>query len=396
MPAPDLKHRPPLILHVVHRFDTGGLENGVVNLINHMEEGAFRHAVMALTEVTDFARRIRRSDVEFISLRKPPGQGLPHYAAWRRQLLRLQPDVVHTRNLGALEMQVPALWAGVRARIHGEHGRDMSDPHGTRARYRWMRRAYSPFVQRYIALSRDLADHLTTVVGIGPHRVSQIYNGVDTRLFHPVQAGRPPEPIPGCPFDPTGHLIIGSVGRLQDEKDPITLLRGFARALQLGPAHRERMRLVIVGDGPLRQAVELEIDALGVAPWVWVAGARQDIATVMRGLHAFVLPSRTEGISNTILEAMATGLAVLATAVGGNPELVVDGQTGCCIPAADPQAMAEGLLQLCDEPLRAAMGRAARLRVEQGFSLQEMVRRYRAEYEALLEGRRAEVSPSMG
>lgn len=381
--------RSPLVLHVVYRFDTGGLENGVVNLINHMEEGAYRHAVMALTEVTDFAKRIQRPDVEFISLRKPPGQGLPHYAAWRRELLRLKPEIVHTRNLGALEMQVPAALAGVKARIHGEHGRDMSDPHGTVRKYQWVRRAYSPFVHRYIALSQDLANYLTGPVGIGNNRVSQVYNGVDNSRFGPV-AGEGgglqahPDPIAGCPFNPAQHLIIGTVGRLQAEKDQVTLVRAFAQALHQRPELRPMLRLAVVGDGPLRAAVEAEVAALGVQSEVWLAGTRSDVPTVLRGLHAFALPSRAEGISNTILEAMATGLPVLATAVGGNPELVVQGQTGLLVPAGDPTAMAAALLDLCDAQRRAAMGRAGRQRVEAQFSLQAMVGRYQAIYDEML------------
>ncbi len=388
-PAPARIDARPLILHVVYRFDTGGLENGVVNLINHMDEGAYRHAVMALTEVTDFAKRIRRSDVEFISLNKSPGHGLPHYARWRREILRLQPAIVHTRNLGALEMQVPAALAGVRARIHGEHGRDMSDPHGTVRKYQWVRRVYSPFVHRYISLSQDLANYLTGPVGIGAHRVSQVYNGVDISRFCPVVAARSgstaqPDPIPGCPFNPAQHLIIGTVGRLQAEKDQLTLVRAFAQALRQWPNLRPTLRLAVVGDGPLRAAVEAETAGLGVQNEVWLAGTRSEVPTVLRGLHAFVLPSRAEGISNTILEAMATGLPVLATAVGGNPELVVQGQTGLLVPAGDPTAMANALLDLRDAQRRTALGHAGRRRVEAHFSLQAMVGRYQAIYDEFL------------
>src|SRR5881394_3017477 len=101
----------PLVAHVLHRFDTGGLENGVVNLINRLPAERFRHAVVALTEITEFKRRVQRDDVQFIALRKSPGHGVWSFARMSSLLRELQPAVVHTRNLGALEMSLPAAWA---------------------------------------------------------------------------------------------------------------------------------------------------------------------------------------------------------------------------------------------------------------------------------------------
>lgn len=103
----------PLVLHVMYRFDTGGLKNGIVNLINHMPYQAYRHSVLAPTEVTDFSRRIQRTDVEFISLRKPPGHGFWQYPKLFKLFRRLCLAIVHSRNLAALEVQAPAWAAGV-------------------------------------------------------------------------------------------------------------------------------------------------------------------------------------------------------------------------------------------------------------------------------------------
>ena len=180
-----LQSAPPLILHLVYRFDTGGLENGVVNLINHMPSSAYRHVVVALTEVVPgFARRIKRDDVKFIALHKPPGHGAKLYPQLFRLFREQRPVIVHTRNLAALECQVPAALAGVPVRIHGEHGRDVGDLDGTRLRYQWLRRAYRPFVHNYVALSRDLASYVENKVGVPAHRIAQIYNGVDIERFH--------------------------------------------------------------------------------------------------------------------------------------------------------------------------------------------------------------------
>ena len=178
---------PPLVMHVVYRFDTGGLENGVVNLINHMPAGAYRHAVVALTEVAEgFARRVRRGDVRYVSLHKPPGHGAKLYPRLAALMRELQPAVVHTRNLAALECQVPAAWAGVPARVHGEHGRDVEDLDGSSRKHQWMRRLYRPFVHQYVALSQDLAGYLQRKVGVPATRLNQIYNGVDITRFSPA------------------------------------------------------------------------------------------------------------------------------------------------------------------------------------------------------------------
>src|SRR5690348_3482397 len=117
MTAPDSR---PLIAHVIHRLDVGGLENGVVNLINHLDADRYRHAVIALTEITEFKLRITRSDTEFVALHKAPGHALNIYGSLYRTFRMLRPAVVHTRNLAALEATVPAWLAGVRVRVHGE------------------------------------------------------------------------------------------------------------------------------------------------------------------------------------------------------------------------------------------------------------------------------------
>ena len=389
MPQPTEVHRQPardsrpLVLHVVHRFATGGLENGVVNLINRMPVSAYRHAVLAVTEVTDFRHRISRDDVGFISMHKPRGHGANLYPPLLRVLRDLQPAIVHTRNLGPLEMQPVAAWAGVPVRIHGEHGRELDDLHGNNRRMQWIRRMYSPFVHRYIALSRDLEQYLAGRVGIAPRRISQIYNGVDGDVFCAASAG--PAPLAGCPFDATTHWLIGSVGRMQGVKHQTLLARAFVLALQQAPALRTQARLVLVGDGPLRAECSAILQAGGAHAHAWLPGERADVADVMRGLSCFVLPSLAEGISNTILEAMATGLPVIASAVGGNGELVRDGQTGLLFPSDDVQALANAIVRLHqDRPAARVMGQAGRAAVDARYSLQAMVAAYQQVYDSQL------------
>ncbi|HJV93700.1 MAG TPA: TIGR03088 family PEP-CTERM/XrtA system glycosyltransferase [Azonexus sp.] len=372
----------PLVAHVMYRFDTGGLENGIVNLINHMPAEHYRHAVIALTEVTDFRKRIQRDDVQFISLNKAPGHGIWLFPKLYRLFRQLRPAIVHSRNLAALEVQLPAWAAGVPARIHGEHGRDVGDLDGSNVTYQRVRRFYRPFVSYYLALSRDLAQYLTGIIRVPQNKVLQVYNGVDSVRFHPVSAE---QTAAGCPFARPGHWLVGTVGRMQTVKDQPTLARAFIRALEIDPSLTERLRLVMVGGGPLRAECQQLLDNAGVAELAWLPGERGDIPEIMQGLDCFVLPSLAEGISNTILEAMACGLPVIATAVGGNADLVVAGKSGEIIPAADPEAMAKEIVRLANAPtLAKTMGHAGRQVIEQKFSMNAMVAAYQGTYDKLL------------
>jgi sugar transferase (PEP-CTERM/EpsH1 system associated) len=384
----------PLVMHVMYRFDTGGLENGIVNLINHMPASAYRHAIVALTDVTDFRRRIQRDDVEFIALNKGPGHGFWLYPQMFALMRRMRPAIVHTRNLAALEVVVPAWFAGVPVRLHGEHGRDVEDLDGNSRKYQWLRRAYRPFVTHYVALSRDLAGYLVQRVGVAPQKVSQIYNGVDTNRFRPAgdRIGAVPDSIAGCPFDPANHWLIGTVGRMQAVKCQTLLVRAVLHALELRPALRQHLRLVIVGEGPLRAKCQSLLEAAGATDLAWLPGERQDVPELMRGLHCFVLPSLAEGISNTILEAMASGLPVIATGVGGNAELVAHEQTGLVVPVDDVETLGRAIAGLAMAREHAAdMGRAGRVGAVARFSLQSMVDAYQSLYDYHLPRQRAQL-----
>jgi sugar transferase (PEP-CTERM/EpsH1 system associated) len=385
-PSPDAR---PLVAHVVFRFDVGGLENGVVNLVNRLPRERFRHVIVSLTEITDFRARVERDDVRFVALHKKPGHGVRIYPALYRLFRALRPAIVHTRNLAALEASVPAALAGVPVRIHGEHGRDVGDLDGSSRPHRRMRRLYRPFVQHYVALSRDLERYLAEAVGVPRARISQIYNGVDVDAFAP--AGAAALRAPDCPFRAPDTFVVGTVGRLAAVKDQVTLARAFVRAARCDAG--ARLRLVIAGAGELRGAVEDVLRAAGMVERAWLPGARADVPAILRSLDLFVLPSLGEGISNTILEAMATGLPVVATHVGGNPELVDDGVTGALVPAAAPDAMAAVIARYAaDAPRAQAHGRAGRERVLQRFSVERMVQDYQALYERLCATPRASVA----
>lgn len=370
----------PLIAHIIYRLDVGGLENGLVNLINRMPVERYRHAIICLTDYSDFHRRIARTDIPVFSLHKPPGNSaLTQFRLWRL-LRQLRPDIVHTRNLAALECTFAAALAGRAARIHGEHGRDVDDLDGSNVARQRLRRLFKPFVHHYVTVSRDLCSYLHEKVGVPAFRISQIYNGVDTEMFRPARNAR--EPLPGSGFDRSDLFVIGTVGRMQAVKDPLNLVRAFIQLLQMLPEARKRLRLAMIGDGPLRhEALELLTKAAAL-DLAWLPGSRDDVPSVMRGLDLFVLPSLAEGVSNTLLEAMASGLPVVATRVGGNPELVEGETTAKLVPPGEPDALARAIHEYFLDPEMAKRhGRAARATAEQRFGLDVMVRNYVALYD---------------
>lgn len=365
---------PPLIAHVIYRLDFGGLENGLVNLVNRIPRDRYRHAIICLAgHNEEFRRRITNPDVEVISLDKRPGKDLGAYVRMWCLLRRLKPDIVHTRNLGTVDMQWIAAAAGVPHRVHGEHGWEASDPQGLSPRGLRIRRACRAVIHRYVPMSRDLARWLQERVGVEPTRIRQLYSGVDTDRFHPPS---------DYPLSPIPHpLVLGTIGRLDPVKNHEALLSAFAA---LSATHPD-LRLTIVGDGPLRASLEATAASLGLAGRVTFTGARNDTPDLLRGFDVFVLPSLNEGISNTILEAMATGLPVVAGRVGGNPELVADGATGRLYDPTVPDALERALLPyLTDPALRQSHGTAARARVVQNFSLDAMVARYLSLYDDVL------------
>ena len=217
---------------------------------------------------------------------------------------------------------------------------------GTNPRYVLLRRLFQPAVQRYIPMSKDLETWLINQIRVPTKKITQIYNGVDLSRFK-ISGDKPADLLPPG-FRSSNLLLIGTVGRLDPVKDQITLMQAFIYLVNTYPAERNKVRLALVGSGLLQPKLrELSLEA-GIDDLIWFAGERNDVADIMRALDLFVLPSINEGISNTILEAMATELPVIATDVGGNPELVINNQTGYLVPKQNPIAIAEAFKKYLD------------------------------------------------
>lgn len=355
------------MLHIVHILDSlgiGGLEKGVVTLANHSSED-IRHTVICLRAIGPSAQQLP-AEVPVVALNKTPGNSFGFLRVLAAELKKLSPDLVHTRNWGGMDGIIAARMAGINKIVHGEHGWDLTDPLGQLRKRKMARRMLSLATREFVAVSQAIKAWLEEDVRIC-RPVTQIYNGVDTELF--LSDGDRDALRRELGLSASASLI-GIVARLDPIKDHLTLLQAFAG---ISRQHRDA-HLVIIGDGPARAELEQQ-----VLERVHFLGSRGDIPELLCGLDVFVLPSLNEGISNTILESMASGTPVVASHVGGNPELVREKIDGRLFPVGDAEALAGCL----DEYLRdrnqcREHGENARQGVIERFSVEKMVSQYEA------------------
>jgi len=370
-----------LIAHVIYRLQAGGMENGLINLLNNLPPDRYRHAIVCVTDSTDFVQRIHAKNVSSFSLYKREGKDVSFYWRFWQLMRKLRPAIVHTRNLGTLDLAPIAALAGAPVRIHSEHGWDASDPFGVNRKYRFLRKLCDPAVSQYIVVSDDINEWLHECIGIRKRKIRCIRNGVDTERFQ-ARGARASLPVE---LNVDGQIILGTVGRMDPIKGLDVLVTAFTKLIKKEPALRDNLRLIVVGDGPLLPEIKALVCQLGISDLVWVAGRRDDIPDILRSLDIFVLASINEGISNTILESMASSLPVVATEVGGNAEVVRDGVTGFLVAPNDADELAAAVLQYVeDKALRRRHGDAARRRVEVNFDMHKMVTEYALTYERFL------------
>jgi glycosyltransferase involved in cell wall biosynthesis len=241
---------------------------------------------------------------------------------------------------------------------------------------------------RFVAVSADIAKRLTRYEGIAAERIEVVYNGVSTAIPSTTESIRQRRAALGFGAE---DIVIGTVGRL----DPIKNLPMLIAALKKVSAGNSRIRGLIVGDGPQREAVAGQLYESGLSDRVVLTGHRDDARELLPCMDLFVLASFSEGTSVALLEAMSAGLPAAVTAVGGNPEIVVDGQTGWVVPSDDIDELASAFEQAVgDQEMRVARGEAGRARFASRFAFTAMIDAYRSMYQSML-SRQSKALPIM-
>jgi len=314
--------------------------------------------------------------------------GLKLWAGFGRKAVQLarcfrrcHVELLHTNNTGCEESAVAARLAGVGRVLGTLHVDPTCDLHGTRAsgRYRVLEYLSNHCLGRAIAVSASAGEHWARRTRLPARRIVTIRNGIDPARFSrrlPPEEARRRLGLPAA-----GAPVIGSVGRLDPVKGYSDLLRAVAGLAEPLPD----LQLVLAGAGPARASLEAEARQLGIAARVHFPGFCADVQPILDALDVFVLPSLAETLGYALLEAMATGLPTVGTAVGGIPEVIVPHVTGSLVPPRDAAALAAALLPLLrSAELRARLGAAGRERVVQHFNEAGAARRTIALYRQML------------
>ncbi len=348
-----------VVVHVVGQLDVGGMESLVVEFARHVDRDRFDLHFVTLENRGVAAEAIEALGWQVTDVAAPTGVN-PWVAVRLAQVFRrLRADVVHTHNTRALLYAAPtARLVGVPRVIHTCHGQRIAATRRQLMAFRLATRA----ADRVVCVSHHTA-RAVQAEGVAARRILSLWNGIDLSRF------RLAAPELAAP--------VLAVGRLSPEKDFETLVRAAALASRQEPG----FRLELAGDGGSAPALRRLVDELGLGQAVRMLGQVRDVPTLLSRGSIFALSSLTEGLSIAILEAMASGLPVVATRVGGNPEVVSEGVTGILVPSGDPAALAGALLDLWrDPPKRRAMGAAGRERAEKYFAINSMVTNYENVY----------------
>jgi glycosyltransferase involved in cell wall biosynthesis len=347
------------IAHVTFGLDVGGQEKLLVEFARHADRSRFDLQFLSLGERGMLAGDIEALGWPVESLGEPAGLRPSLIAKLAHRFSLGRPAVVHTHDRRALFYAAPAArLARVPWVVHTRHGRDA---HAT-PRQIAMLRHLARMANRFVCVSGEIGE-LSRAQGVAPSRLRTILNGIDIDRFRFIGP------------DPAGPVV--TVARLSPEKDVANLVRAAAIAAERAP----NLRVEVAGGGACRADLDRLAAELGVADRVAFLGEVRDVAAVLRRASLFVLPSRSEGIPLTVLEAMARGLPVVATRVGGLPEVIEDGRTGLLVPPADPAALARAIVEVLDDPRRGDdMGHAGRRRVERCFDVRRMVEQYEDTY----------------
>ncbi len=369
---------PISVLLVIDDLGRGGAQRQLTELVKAMPRDRFvLHVVSLSTTKCDYVEMIQRTGTPLTLIAQSGTWSWPTFFSLLRLVRRIRPQLVHTWLFTAgLYGRVAAWMARVPVIVSAVRSVEPDKP----AHYVTIDRLLRRITQGFTVNARVIGDVVAARERVSRAKIHTISNGIDLSVFDPTRVATGLRQHLQLPVHTP---VVGIVGRLSPVKDHDTFLRAAALIAQQHP----QVRFLIVGSGPLREPLEQLARALGVASRAVFLDHHPDIPAVFAACSIAVVTSAYEGCCNAILEAMAMGKPVIATAVGGNPELVIDGQTGLLIPTKDPAALAQAVLGLLDDPDRCArMGQAGRRLVEEQFTLERLVAEMGQLYTRLLPG----------
>jgi sugar transferase (PEP-CTERM/EpsH1 system associated) len=364
------------VLHVIDRLDVGGTECGIVKVIEGLSGDSFEHRICTVRGFNEkFLKEHGLGNKVYVAGRSTSGfQFLLGRLA--RIMREFRPHVVHSRNWGAIEAIPAARLARVPVAIHSEHGYEVDMLAGLPTRRRIIRRIAYAAADAVFTVTEELRDYHARQAWVSAARIRVLPNGVDTIRFARRSGER--DDVRGRLGVGGERIVLGCVGRMVPIKDHRTLLQAAETLIGRGlPVH-----LLLVGSGPeLTKHQEFVRASPILSGRTIFVGSTAEVPSLLNAMDVFVLPSLSEGMSNTLLEAMASSLPTIATNVGGNPELIEDGSSGWLFQPGDVTGLTDRLERLIRDPnLRQALGESARKRVDQHFSLGRMILRYRDLY----------------
>ncbi len=370
------------VLYLLHQFSFGGTERVVVNLLNNSTEDIRNYVCSFLPYDNDFLKNLKNHSGLVVTLNKQTGNdfSIPFKIASFCKKNKI--DIVHALGWGTYaEGLIASKFLGKKKKfIYSYRGKTIEDTIHIPKRRVIAQRVFSYFCDAVITNSKVSRKEYSTDIGINSENISVIYNGVDTNLFNPIRSIKVNKKKEGLGIKET-ELVIGYVARFDPVKGVHNLLKAFSK---LPHELQQKCKLLLVGDGPERKNIEILSQKLGIEKELVFTGMKKNVSDYLKIMDIYIQPSLFENISNSVLEAMATGLPVVATNVGGINEVLTHGKNGLVVTLGNDREMANAIKILIQNPdYRNMIGSAARKRVLESFSIGKMTADYEMKYKQI-------------
>ena len=363
------------LMQIVYSLEVGGLENLVLNLVQKLNKTKYDISVCSLSPKGKLEEKFNKIGVPVYHIEKRRGRDYSLCFRLANLFMKKRIDIIHSHNPAPWLYSCPAAKiSGVKAIVHTEHS------HLEISQKRLMKTELilSKFTNKIISDAQSVTEFLIEKQGISSNKIETISNGIDIERFETIADKNEIKTKLGMNSE---SLVLGCIARLEAVKDHASLLEAFAIVARKFP----KVVLVLVGDGSQKEKLKEKALELGVKEKVFFLGTRNDAEKIIQIFDLFVLSSLSEGLSLALLEAMAAKKPIVATKVGGNPEIVIDGETGFLVSAQDHYGLAEKISNLLNNPaLMLAMGQKGYRRVESNFNIKKMVQDYERVYDRCL------------